>query len=158
MRATRLRDALAALDVRTRRLAVALAAVVVLAATVGVTIAANASIATARDAVLRQRAMLDVARARAKESATLERTRPPARIALADAIDTTLRAHVVAYRRTGDAAQRDAESVVIDAVPFDVLIHALDTLARDHAVRPVEANVAARVDAGSVRAEHTLAR
>jgi hypothetical protein len=39
-----------------------------------------------------------------------------------------------------------------------VLIHALDTLARDHAVRPVEANVAARVDAGSVRAELTLAR
>jgi type II secretory pathway component PulM len=159
MRAARVLQAFAATEARTRRLALVLVAVVVLAATIGVTAVANASIATARENVLRQRAMLDVARARAKESAALERTRTPAHLALAAAVDQALREHGVAYRRSGDAKEQgDAEAIVVDALPFDVLVRALDALAREHGVRAVEANIAARVDAGSVRAELTLAR
>jgi type II secretory pathway component PulM len=158
MRAMQLLDAVAGADPRTHRLAFVLVAIVLLVATVVVTLSANASIASARESVLRQRAMLDIARARTKESASLAPSGAPARLALHDAIDKVLREQGVTYRRTGDVEQGTAEAIVIDAVPFDVLVRALDRLARDHGVRAIDASIAARVDPGSVRGELTLAR
>jgi type II secretory pathway component PulM len=43
-------------------------------------------------------------------------------------------------------------------VPFDALVGVLDVLARDARVRPIEANVTARVEPGVVRAELRLTR
>jgi type II secretory pathway component PulM len=73
------------------------------------------------------------------------------------AIERVLHAHAIVYRRLANEAQGDdASGVVIDAVPFDALVDALDTLAHDADVRPIEANITARVEPGVVRAELRL--
>ena len=48
--------------------------------------------------------------------------------------------------------------VVLSEVRFDALIAALDWLARDEGLRPVEASLTARVEPGTLRAELTFAR
>ena len=48
--------------------------------------------------------------------------------------------------------------VVLSEVRFDALIAALDSLARDDGLRPVEASLTARVEPGTLRAELTFAR
>lgn len=48
--------------------------------------------------------------------------------------------------------------VVLPDVRFDALVAALDALARDEGLRPVEATLTARVEPGTVRAELTFAR
>jgi type II secretory pathway component PulM len=136
----------------------ALVAIVVIVATVLGTIAAGASIARAREDVLRHAAMLDVARARSSEAAAVASPAPPDPDAHAN-VERVLRAQGIAYRRLPGNAQGDeGQRIVIDAVPFDALVAALDALAREARVRPVEANVDARVEPGVVRAELRLMR
>ena len=48
--------------------------------------------------------------------------------------------------------------VVLPEVRFDALVAALDALARDDGLRPVEASLTARVDPGTLRAELSFAR
>jgi len=48
--------------------------------------------------------------------------------------------------------------VVLPDARFDALIAALDSLARDDGLRPVEASLTARVEPGTLRAELTFAR
>jgi type II secretory pathway component PulM len=145
---------------RARPLAITLAAIVLAAAVAAVTVSTNASIASAREDVRRNERILEVARARAAESVALARAAVPATVgSAADAIDRVLRERGIAYRKaSGDAPTPGSEGVVIDAVPFDALVAALDVLAREHRVRATEANVAARVEPGTVRAELLLSR
>lgn len=146
-------------DVLRRPLAIGVGVVAVLGITYVFTAAMNGSIASARDDLQRSRAVLDVARARAAESASLARAQSPAeQDRPEDAIERVLRERGIAYRSNPGDAQSGAQGVVIDAVPFDTLVGALDVLAREHRVRAVEANVAARVEPGVVRAELLLAR
>ena len=60
--------------------------------------------------------------------------------------------------RVDAEATEGAFRIVIDAAPFDALVHALDTLARDEGIRVADATVTARVEPGTVRAELALAR
>jgi type II secretory pathway component PulM len=147
-------------EVLRRPLAIALCIVVILGIAYVFTVAMNASIASARGDLQRNRAILDVARARVAESAALARGGvPPQQDRPEEAIERVLRERGIAYRSaTGDAQVAGARGVVIDAVPFDTLVAALDVLAREHRVRAVDANIAARVEPGVVRAELLLAR
>ena len=140
-----------------RPLVVALVAVAAVVATVLVTLSADASIVRAREEVRRHAAMLDVARARTSEGVAAG---APVRVAGTNAsVERALRAHGIAFRRVAsDAQPDDASTIVIDAVPFDALVGVLDVLAREGGVRPIEANVAARVEPGVVRAELRLTR
>ena len=52
----------------------------------------------------------------------------------------------------------DRVLITFAAVGFDALVGLLDALAKADGLRPVEATLTARVDAGTVRAEITLAR
>ncbi len=52
----------------------------------------------------------------------------------------------------------DRVRVVLPDVRFDTLVAALQTLARDDGLRPVEATLTARVEPGVLRAEMTFAR
>jgi len=52
----------------------------------------------------------------------------------------------------------DRVHVVLPEVRFDALIAALDSLARDDGLRPVEASLTALVEPGTLRAELTFAR
>lgn len=144
-------------DMFEQPLVVSLVAIAAVVATVLVTWSADASIARAREEVRRHAAMLDVARARTAEAV--------AAAAPLDAADTNgsverlLRAHGIAFRRIASDAQSDeATTVLIEAVPFDALVGVLDVLARDARVRPIEANLTARVEPGVVRAELRLTR
>ena len=144
-------------DMLERPLVASLVAIAAVVATVLVTLSANASIARAREEVRRHAAMLDVARAQTAEGVGAA--------ASPDAADTNasvervLRARGIAFRRnTSDAQPDEGTAVVIDAVPFDALVGVLDVLARDARVRPIEANVTARVEPGVVRAELRLTR
>jgi type II secretory pathway component PulM len=140
-----------------RPLVVSLVATAAVVATVLVTLSATASIARAREDVRRHAAMLDVARARTAEGAGAA-----APLGVADtnaSVERVLHARGIAFRRiASDAQPDDAIGVVIDAVPFDALVGVLDVLARDAAVRPIEANITARVEPGVVRAELRLTR
>jgi len=140
-----------------RPLVLALVAVAAVGATVLVTLSADAAIVRAREEVRRHAAMLDVARARSSEGVTAG-----APIDVADtnaSVERVLRARGIAFRRiASDGQPDDALGIVIDAVPFDALVGVLDVLAREGRVRPIEANVTARVEPGTVRAELRLTR
>ncbi|HEY3583660.1 MAG TPA: type II secretion system protein GspM [Casimicrobiaceae bacterium] len=144
-------------NVLERPLVVALVAIAALVATVLVTLSANASIARAREEVRRHAAMLDVARARSAEG--VGATAP---LDVADthaSIERVLRGRGIAFRRIASDGQPDeATAVVIEALPFDALVGVLDALAREGRVRPIEANISARVEPGVVRAELRLTR
>jgi type II secretory pathway component PulM len=69
---------------------------------------------------------------------------------------------LVAHGLRGLATQIDATDgrprVVFNAVPFDKLMAALETLQRDAQLRLIDATLTARVEPGTVRAELTLVR
>jgi type II secretory pathway component PulM len=116
------------------------------------------SIARTRESVAERRLVLDVARARTAENATLARTQAPAgardpRAAIDRAFAEEAIPRAAGDARGGVAALR----IGIDDAPFDKLVRALDKLARD-GVRVTEATLTARVDAGTVRAELTFGR
>jgi type II secretory pathway component PulM len=116
-------------------------------------------IARTREDVVRNRLMLDVARARAAENLTLARTNAPGKNGdLRSAIDRVLTASGLRYTvldaQRGDPAQR----IDVDAAPFGALIHALDTLMRQEGLRVTDASLAARVVPGTVRAELAFTR
>ena len=147
-------------ELRDRPPVVALAVVFVVAATILVTLSTLASIDRAREDVRRHAAMFNAAHTRVAQITSGATNAAPAPSgALPDAIERVLRDRGIAYRRAaGDAQAPGMQGVVIDAVPFDALVNALDALAREQRVRAVEANVAARVERGVVRAELLLAR
>jgi type II secretory pathway component PulM len=140
---------------RASPLVIALVAIVAIAAIVVITLGANASIERARDEARQRSRILDVAHARASEKLTPV---PGPAAPLADAIDRVLRERNIAYRHANREGSTQGEAIVIDAVRFDALVGALDSLMREHHVRAAEANVAARVEPGVVRADLVLTR
>jgi type II secretory pathway component PulM len=141
-----------------RTVAVAIASVVAIAA--AMIVVANPlreAIARTREDGARNRVVLDVARARLAENAALTRVAAPVRSPdIRPAVDRALSTQGLRYavEAQGDAPLR----IVVEATPFDALVRALDTLARDDGVRVVEAIVSARVEPGTVRAELALTR
>ncbi|MGH8849822.1 MAG: type II secretion system protein GspM [Casimicrobiaceae bacterium] len=104
-----------------------------------------------------RRAAVDDARRRADTMAGLERrTPPPVRDARAS-LDATL-AQLGLQASAIDRADGDRLRITLDAVPFDALTSLLEALQRDVALHVVDLTAAARVEAGMVRAELTLAR
>ncbi|HEX6792231.1 MAG TPA: type II secretion system protein GspM [Casimicrobiaceae bacterium] len=154
-----LADAIASADPTQRRLWLALSGLVALVLAVFVAIRLQDAIARSREDVVRNRLMLDVARARAAENVALARSNVPARNDdPRRAIDRVLAANGLRYTaldaQRADAAQR----IVIETAPFDALVRALDTLARQDGLRVADASITARVDPGTVRAELAFTR
>jgi len=132
--------------------AIAVAAAVRLAAPLG------ESIARARDDVARNRVVLDIARSRSVEAATLGRAQAPVHTGDARAaIDRVLdRERVQHTSAPGDAG--GAVKVVLPQVAFDTLVRSLAALAAEEGVHVLEASIIARVEPGLVRAEIALGR
>lgn len=115
------------------------------------------SIARTRDDVARSRVVLDIARSRNAEAATLGRAQAPvfagdARAAIDRVLDREGVQHTSA---PGDAG---AVKVVLPQVAFDTLVRSLAALAAEEGVHVVEASIIARVEPGLVRAEIALGR
>jgi type II secretory pathway component PulM len=146
-----------AAGVAKRRASIAFVLVAAVVLTVIVASPLRDAVARAREDLARSRLVLDVARARAAESATLVHASVPAKAGdVRTAIERVLAAH--GLRHAPVAGQTPDGAIVIEATPFDALVRALDALARDEGVRVVEATLTARVDPGTVRAELVLAR
>jgi type II secretory pathway component PulM len=117
------------------------------------------AIARMRQDVAHHRAVLAVARARAAENLALSRAAAPmARPDPRAAIDRVFTERGLAYVRVDAEAPEGEVRIVMDTAPFDALVHALDTLARDEGIRVADATVTGRVEAGTVRAELALTR
>ena len=131
--------------------ALAIAAAVRFAAPIG------ESIARTRDDVARNRVILDIARGRSSEAATLARAQAPVRTGDARAaIDRVLDREGVQHTSApGDAG---AIKVVLPQVAFDTLVRALAAVAAEEGVHVIEASILARIEPGQVRAEIALAR
>ena len=133
--------------------AIAVAAAVRLAAPLG------DSIARARDDVARNRVVLDIARSRSVEAATLGRAQAPVHTGDARAaIDRVLDRERVQHTSAPGDAGGGAVKVVLPQVAFDTLVRSLAALAAEEGVHVVEASIIARVEPGLVRAEIALAR
>ncbi len=137
---------------------------IIIVAVMGAAIVAFANplreaIARARDDIARNRLVLDVARARVAENATLTRAAAPIQKPdLRVAVDRALSERGLKYTAVEAQSAGGPLRIVIEAAPFDVLVRALDTLARADAVRVFDAIVSARVEPGTVRAELALTR
>ncbi|HXR55851.1 MAG TPA: type II secretion system protein GspM [Casimicrobiaceae bacterium] len=154
-----LADAFASAHPAQRRLWLALSVLVVLVVAGFAALRLQDAIARSREDVVRNRLMLDVARARADENVALGRTNVSAKNGdPRGAIDRVLSANGLRYTaldaQRGDSTQR----IVIEAAPFDALVRALDTLARQEGLRVSDATFAARVEHGTVRAELAFTR
>ena len=118
------------------------------------------AIARAKNDVERNRMVLDIARARANESASLARDSPAAHAGEpAPAIDRVLSRHGLQFVPSGSkSADGGLLSIVIARARFDALVGALEALERDEGIHVVEATLTALVDPGFVRAELSLRR
>ena len=118
------------------------------------------AIARAKSDVERNRMVLDIARARANESAGLARDSPAVHAGEpAGAIERVLSSHGLQFVPSGSkAADAGQLSIVIARARFDALVRALEALAQDEGIRVVEATLTALVDPGFVRAELSLRR
>jgi type II secretory pathway component PulM len=139
----------------------ALAGLAIVAALVVATVVAlrlHDAIARERENVARSGLVLVAACARAAENVTLARTNVVAKHGdLRASIERIFARHGLRYAPLDAQAGDDAQTIVIEAAPFDVLVRALDALSREEAVRVIDATLTARVDPGTVRAELVLA-
>lgn len=151
--------ALNAMSASQRAASIALAIAVVCAVAALVALRLHDAIARSQESVSRERLLLDVARGRVAETATLARATAPERSGdIHAAIERVLAANGLRYSKLDAQRGDDAQRIVIEAAPFDALVRALDELMREDGVRVVDASLAARVDAGTVRAELALTR
>lgn len=151
--------ALDAMSASQRAAALALAIVVACAIAALVALRLHDAIVRSQESVARERLLLDVARARVAETATLARAAAPERSGdIRAAIERALTANGLRYGKLDAQRGDDSQHIVIEAAPFDALVRALDELMREDGVRVVDASLAARVDPGTVRAELALAR
>ena len=136
-----------------------LAIVVACAVAALVALRLHDAIARSQEDVARERLLVDVARARVAETATLARATAPERSGdVRAAIERVLTTNGLRYGRLDAQRGDDAQRIVIEAAPFDALVRALDELMREDGVRVVDASLAARAAPGTVRAELALAR
>ena len=102
---------------------------------------------------------LAAARKMTEEAAGLARTAgTPAPVDVRAALDRILAQQNLRGAVTQLEWQEGRARVVFAAVPYDALIALLEALQRDGGLRAVDATLTARVEAGTVRAELTLAR
>ena len=147
-------------SLRERRLALAAAVAVVIA--LGWALVwqpLNADVGRAREERARVNTLLALTRASFDEGAGLVRASP--KVNGGDPRDAVARAFADRGLRipTGGIDVRDNRvHVVLPEVRLDALVAALDALARDDGLRPVEASLTARVDPGTLRAELSFAR
>jgi type II secretory pathway component PulM len=143
-----------------RRAWLALAGIAALAVVVFVVaIPLQDAIARKREDLARDRLVLDVARSRTAENATLARASPPADNGdIRATIDRILGAQGLRYVPLEGQAVEGVQRITIEAAPFAALVRAVDALARDGGVRVTDASLTARVDPGTVRAEIVLTR
>lgn len=139
------------------------AIVVVLAVVLGVFYVAmplGEAIARAKSDVARDRRVLDIARARVNENASLARDSAAVHAGEpAPAIDRVLSRQGLQFVASGSKpADPGRLSIVIAQARFDTLVRALEVLAHDEGIQVVEATLTALVDPGFVRAELTLRR
>lgn len=141
---------------RRASLVVGIAAVAVVVAIVAIPL--QNAIGRLREDVVRNRLLLDIARARTVENAALARIDAPAKhVDLRATVDSILTEHGLRYAHVD--TQTDGEQrIVVEAAPFDALVRALDALAHVDAVRVADVALTARVDPGTVRAELTFTR
>ncbi len=117
------------------------------------------AIERAKADVARNRLVLDVARSRVAENASLARGSPPIHGGdLRAAIERVMTRNGLQAAPSGQKAGEGRLSVVIAQARFDALVRALDALARDEGVHVVEATLTALVDPGTVRADLSFGR
>ena len=117
------------------------------------------AIAGKQDDVTRSALLLQVVRKHVADSQALTRaTSPPRSDDPRAAIERVLARHRLQPTTGGPPATEGRFGVVIADAPFDGIVRAIDALARDEALRVVEARFTALVDPGRVRAELVFAR
>lgn len=142
-----------------RRAWLALARLVVLAVAAVVVVRLHDANARLREDLVGNRAVLGIAQARAAENQTLQHAGVPARNGdLRSAIDRVLTANGLRYTTLDAQDGNTTQRVVVEVAPFDVLVRALDMLQREEGLRVTDATLAARTDAGTVRAELAFTR
>lgn len=103
--------------------------------------------------------VLAAAQAQADDLVALQRASVPVRSAdPRAAIERALAARGLRATVTTPEPKEGRTRVALDAIRFVDLVSLLDTLARADGLRVVEANIAARVEPGMVRADLALAR
>lgn len=148
-----------AMSASQRAASLTLAIVVACAVAALVALRLHDAIARSQESVARESMLLDVARARVAETATLARATAPERSGdIHAAIERVLTANGLRFSKLDAQRGDDAQRIVIEAAPFDALVRALDELMREDGVHVVDANFTARVDPGTVRAELALSR
>ena len=119
----------------------------------------NSDVERAREERARVNTLLALTRASFDEGAGLVRASP--KVNAADPRSAVARAFADRGLRipAGGIDMRDNRvHIVLPEVRLDALVAALDALARDDGLRPVEASLTARVDPGTLRAELSFAR
>jgi type II secretory pathway component PulM len=119
----------------------------------------KADVERTREERVRVNALLALTRASFDEGAGLVRASP--KVNAGDPRGAVARAFADSGLRipAGGIDMRDNRvHVMLPEVRLDALVAALDTLARDDGLRPVEASLTARVEPGTLRAEFSFAR
>jgi type II secretory pathway component PulM len=112
-----------------------------------------------RRELVRDRAMLAVARTQSTEIAGLQRDaqNQPASDSRV-AIERVLSERGLKGALTSLEIKDTRTTITFAAIGFDALVGLLDTLAKADGLRPVEATLTSRIDPGTVRAEIALSR
>jgi len=119
----------------------------------------NADIARLERDLPRARAVLAAARAQADDLVALQRSSARARSGDPRAAVERVLAERGLRAAVGTLDAQDGRvRLGFPAVRFDALVGLLDTLAKSEGMRAVDATLTARVEAGTVRADVTLAR
>ncbi len=119
----------------------------------------NADIARLERDLPRARAVLAAARAQADDLVALQRSSARARSGDPRAAVERVLAERGLRAAVGTLDAQDGRvRLGFPAVRFDALVGLLDTLAKSEGLRAVDATLTARVEAGTVRADVTLAR
>ncbi|HEY3177394.1 MAG TPA: type II secretion system protein GspM [Casimicrobiaceae bacterium] len=145
---------------RERRLAIAGVALVVIALGWGfLWQPLKADIERTREDRVRVGTLLALARSSFDEGTGLARASPkPAVVDPRGAVTRAFADRGVRVPAGGIDVRDNRVHVVLPDVQFDALVGALDALARDDGLRPVEATLTARVAPGTLRAELTFGR
>lgn len=119
----------------------------------------TAAIDRAQSDVERSRSMLDVARGRVADSASLARTTPPLHAGdVRAAVDRVMSRHGLRAAPVPADAADSRYAVVVEDARFDALVAALEALMRDEGIHVTAATLAALVEPGRVRADLTFTR
>jgi type II secretory pathway component PulM len=144
-----------------RRLLLAAAAIVILLAMALLAGGGplRSAISRAEADVAQSRLMLEIARERAADIASLSRTeRAPYAGDVRSAVERALSQRGIRATPAPAGTSEGRFALVTPAAPFDAIVAAVDALGAEDGVRVVEATITSLIDRGAVRAELTFAR